>query len=122
MDPAESTCRIRTPSVALTIPLAERLTVSWQSTLRRCKVDPSPRKIHTHRGFAYRHLHAAGCLLRLREARGAVAAGGRDEDVEVVFADRHLKLNGRSRFGPCSGHGGGALLFDPPVMLVEPPR
>jgi hypothetical protein len=51
----------------------------------------------THRGFTYQHLYAVGCLLRLREAEGRLVRVERDEDIEVVLADRHLYLQVKTR-------------------------
>ncbi|MFJ2559938.1 MULTISPECIES: dsDNA nuclease domain-containing protein [unclassified Streptomyces] len=53
----------------------------------------------THRGFTYQHLYAAGCLLRLREAQAQLLRVERDEDVEIVFDDRHLYIQVKTREG-----------------------
>ncbi|MEU8295625.1 dsDNA nuclease domain-containing protein [Streptomyces pseudogriseolus] len=53
----------------------------------------------THRGFAYQHLYAVGCLLRLREAEARLLRVEFDEDIEVVFDDRHLYLQVKTRQG-----------------------
>ncbi|WP_331752773.1 ATP-binding protein (plasmid) [Streptomyces sp. NBC_00637] len=51
----------------------------------------------THRGFTYQHLYAVGCLLRRREAEARLLRVERDEDIEVVFADRHLYVQVKTR-------------------------
>ncbi|MGW1290632.1 dsDNA nuclease domain-containing protein [Streptomyces sp. NPDC002586] len=51
----------------------------------------------THRGFAYQHLYAVGCLLRGREAAARLLRVERDEDIEVAFDDRHLYLQVKTR-------------------------
>ncbi|MFM9452442.1 dsDNA nuclease domain-containing protein [Streptomyces europaeiscabiei] len=51
----------------------------------------------THRGYAYQHLYAVGCLLRLREAEARLVRVERDEDIEVVLADRHLYVQVKTR-------------------------
>lgn len=52
-----------------------------------------------HRGFTYQHLYAVGCLLQLREAGARLLRVERDEDVEVVFDDRYLYLQVKTRQG-----------------------
>ncbi|MFF4429775.1 dsDNA nuclease domain-containing protein [Streptomyces sp. NPDC001513] len=52
-----------------------------------------------HRGFTYQHLYAVACLLQLREANAGLLRVERDEDVEVVFDDRYLYLQVKTREG-----------------------
>lgn len=50
-----------------------------------------------HRGFLYQHLYAVGCLLRLRPAGADCVVVEHDEDVEVIFGDRHLYVQVKTR-------------------------
>lgn len=52
-----------------------------------------------HRGFAYQHLYAVGCLLRMGGVNAHSLRTERDEDVEVVFEDRYLYLQVKTRQG-----------------------
>lgn len=54
----------------------------------------------THRGFLYQHLYAVGCIL-LAPASGATALlVERDEDIELLFPDRHNYIQVKSRMNP----------------------
>jgi hypothetical protein len=53
-----------------------------------------------HRGFLYQHLYAACCLLLAQNAGATSIAIERDEDVEVIFADRRLYVQVKTRKNP----------------------
>lgn len=55
---------------------------------------------NVHRGFLYQHLYAVGCLLRAQRAGVTTVLVERDEDVEVVSADRRIYVQVKSRSGP----------------------
>ncbi|WP_147945448.1 hypothetical protein [Microbispora sp. CSR-4] len=57
------------------------------------------RIIAVHRGFLYQHLYAVGCLLRLEETGAQVLLVERDEDLELLFPDRRLYLQVKTRDG-----------------------
>lgn len=54
----------------------------------------------THRGFLYQHLYAAGCLLLAPTSGATEVLVERDEDIELLFPDRHVYIQVKSRKNP----------------------
>ena len=82
--------------------IAVQPTVLDQLQLRRIEA--------VHRGFLYQHLYAIGCLLMAAKTGATTVVVERDEDVEVVFQDRRLYVQVKTRsegLGP--NDVGGAL-------------
>lgn len=53
-----------------------------------------------HRGFLYQHLYAVGCLLRAQQSGVTAVLVERDEDIEVVWPDRRIYVQVKSRSKP----------------------
>lgn len=53
-----------------------------------------------HRGFFYQHLYAVACLLTIGRPRGTTVIVERDEDVEVLTAERRWYLQVKTRLRP----------------------
>ena len=50
-----------------------------------------------HRGFLYQHLYASGCLLLASAANATAVVVEADEDVQIIFPDRHLYVQVKTR-------------------------
>jgi tetratricopeptide (TPR) repeat protein len=50
-----------------------------------------------HRGFFYQHLYAVGCLLLAPNSGAVCVLVERDEDIEILFEDRHLYVQVKNR-------------------------
>jgi AAA domain len=53
-----------------------------------------------HRGFLYQHLYSAACLLQAQQAGATAIIVERDDDLEIVFPDRHLYVQVKTRTTP----------------------
>lgn len=54
----------------------------------------------THRGFLYQHLYATACLLLAPTSGATELLVERDEDIEILFPDRHAYIQVKSRKNP----------------------